>query len=241
MNFDPFGDFESRGYLRNYAGEKDPRIVKDLEHRAFKANIRKALYQLATIAFLSYADVLSTHKILFEAIYPWAGQGRDQTAPNIAVRRGNVLFAHPIDAGKAVKYALKLGQDVDFMASKPGEVMSYLAHAHPVLDGNGRTILTVHTELAERAGISIDWSATNKTDYLSALGNNLLHPNSGTLDSYLAPFLRPAVGRASLAEHVVSTQGLAGGDYFPEVEYAQYSNMEVAEYVTQKYEPPKPS
>lgn len=37
MTFDPFGDFESRGYLRNSLGEKDMAIVKDAEHIAFGA------------------------------------------------------------------------------------------------------------------------------------------------------------------------------------------------------------
>lgn len=35
MTFDPFGDFETRGYLRNFAGEKNPEFVKRLEHEAF--------------------------------------------------------------------------------------------------------------------------------------------------------------------------------------------------------------
>ena len=226
MNFDPFNDFETRGYLRNYAAEKDPRLVRDFEHRAFTANIRKALDRLSEIDALTYADVLGVHKILFDAVYPWAGLARAQTAPHIAVSRGHILFAHPDAAQRAVEYALKLGQDVAFMASKPGEVMSYFAHAHPFLDGNGRTILTVHTELAQRAGISVDWAATNKSDYLIALTDDLLRPDAGILDAYLAPFLRPAVGRASLAQHVVGTQGLSGGDYFPEVEYAQYSQAD---------------
>jgi cell filamentation protein len=32
MPFDPFGDFATRGYLRNFAGEKDPEAIKHLEH-----------------------------------------------------------------------------------------------------------------------------------------------------------------------------------------------------------------
>lgn len=31
MTFDPFGDFETQGYLRNLAKEKDPDIVRRLE------------------------------------------------------------------------------------------------------------------------------------------------------------------------------------------------------------------
>jgi cell filamentation protein len=85
------------------------------------------------------------------------------------VSKGRVLFAHPNDAEAAVTYGLKLGSEKEMMAEKPGEVMGYLAYGHPFLDGNGRTIMVVHAELAERAGISIDWTATAKAAYLNAL------------------------------------------------------------------------
>jgi hypothetical protein len=35
VTFDPFGDFESRGYLRNVEQEKDLDIVRGLEHVSF--------------------------------------------------------------------------------------------------------------------------------------------------------------------------------------------------------------
>jgi hypothetical protein len=102
MSFDPFGDFETRGYLRNVFGEKDPDIIKHLEHSAFVAGIAEASTHLASICRLSYGDVLHTHEILFRDLYPWAGQDRMQTAPEIAVSKGPVLFAHPRDAKAAV-------------------------------------------------------------------------------------------------------------------------------------------
>lgn len=208
MIFDPFNDFETRGYLRNLLGEKDPVIVKHLEHSSFIAGVSEAFKYLSAIQNLSYRDVLHTHKLLFGDMYPWAGQGRAQTAPDIAVSKGNVLFAHPKDAQAAVEYGLKIGSDKSFMAEKPGEVMGYLAYGHPFLDGNGRTIMVIHTELAQRAGISIDWAATSKVDYLTALTQEIEAPGAGHLDAYLKPFLREAIGVERLAGHVVSTRGL---------------------------------
>ncbi len=163
MSFDPFGDFETRGYLRNVFGEKDPDIIKHLEHSAFVAGIAEASKHLASISRLSYGDVLRTHEILFRDLYPWAGQDRMRTVPEIAVSKGPVLFAHPRDAKAAVEYGLKLGSDVPAMKARPGEVMGYLAFGHPFLDGNGRTIMVVHAELAERAGFSIEWTATRSS------------------------------------------------------------------------------
>jgi len=210
VSFDPFNDFDSRGYLRNAFGEKDPDIIKHLEHRSFVAGISKAFGHLGSIPYLTYRDVLQVHQILFGSVYPWAGQDRRQTAPDIAVSKGSVLFAHPNDAEAAVSYALNLGTDKSALAAKPGEVLGYLAYGHPFLDGNGRTIMVVHTELANRAGISIDWAATSKTAYLNALTQEIERPGAGHLDNYLRPFLREAVGMERLAEHVLTARGLDG-------------------------------
>lgn len=210
MTFDPFHDFETRGYLRNVFGEKDPEIIQHLEHSSFVEGVDGAFKHLSRASQLAYQDVLETHKALFGDIYPWAGQDRSQIAPDIAVTRGSVLFAHPNDARIAVDHALRMGQDKAFMASKPGEVMGYFAYGHPFLDGNGRTIMVVHTELAERAGISVDWAATNKAEYLTALTRELDSPGKGHLDAYLKPFVGPAIGRDRLVGNVAGAPGLDG-------------------------------
>jgi len=97
------------------------------------------------------------------------------------------------------------------MKQRPGEVMGYLAYGHPFLDGNGRTIMVVRAVMAERASISIDWSATDKSDYLAALTKEIDHPGRGHLDAYLKPFVRDAVGEPWLAAELVKVPGLDGG------------------------------
>ena len=77
------------------AGLHDPAAVREFEHRAFLAKPDRAFRNLAQSEHLTYRDVLDTHKTLFETVYPWAGQDRMQTAPDIAVSKGDVLFAHP--------------------------------------------------------------------------------------------------------------------------------------------------
>jgi cell filamentation protein len=210
MTFDPFGDFESRGYLRNIAGLRDSRAVKEFEHRAFLEKLPEAVAQLEQVKRLSYRDVLETHRILFEEVYPWAGQDRAATAPHIAIARGgrNDLFAHPQSAGAAIDYALKLGQDPAVMAGRPGEVMGHLAYGHPFLDGNGRTLLVVHNALAHRAGFAIDWTKTSKDAYLDALTQELDRPGRGALDSYLKPFVTPATSRDQAVRDLSSVRSL---------------------------------
>jgi cell filamentation protein len=211
VTFDPFGDFEARGYLRNVARAKDPAVVRRLQHNSFLTGIDAALDHLRGPGPLSYADVLQTHKTLFEGVFPWAGEDRLANAAHLFVRKGTVLFAHPNDIRKAIDYALQKGQDETFMRQKPGEVMGYLAYAHPFLDGNGRTIMLVHAELARRAGFGIDWGATGKDDYLSALTAELDGPGQGKLDQYLKPFIQDGAA-ASVAEAIKAAPGLDGNN-----------------------------
>jgi cell filamentation protein len=210
VTFDPFGDFETRGYLRNLANEKNYDIVRRLEHSSFVTGLDEAFQQLNKVKELSYPDVLSTHKTLFDAVYPWAGEDRMTTLPDSAVVKGEVQFAHPRDIRAAVDYALRNGQNKVFIADKPGEIMGYLAYGHPFLDGNGRTIMVVHTVLAQRAGFSIDWASSSKTDYLAALTKEIDAPGKGHLDAYLEPFKRKAVAYDQLAAQVVRAPGLDG-------------------------------
>jgi cell filamentation protein len=41
--FDPFGDFATEGYLRNFDKEKDPEIVKIAEHELFREQMRLSI------------------------------------------------------------------------------------------------------------------------------------------------------------------------------------------------------
>lgn len=65
MIFDPFGDFETAGYLQNSLKLKDPTEVKESEHLAFEASIEDALAYLAKKKTIDFKSVLKTHEILF--------------------------------------------------------------------------------------------------------------------------------------------------------------------------------
>ena len=214
MTFDPFGDFEKHGYLRNIARTKDSRIVRQMEHASFTTGLDAAFAKLTSREHLSYDDILGTHKILFDAVYPWAGQDRLTTAPHLVVSKGGdrekISFAYPQDIRRAIDYGLDHGQDKTFMTAKPGEIMGYFAHGHPFLDGNGRTIMVVHCVLAQRAGFSIDWAATTKNDYLAALTKELDSPHKGHLDAYLSRFIKSAIRPDAFAASIAAAPGLDG-------------------------------
>jgi cell filamentation protein len=210
VTFDPFGDFGVEGYLRNFEKEKDLAIVKRAENASFTTGLDEAFAALASAKVLVYDDVLKTHGILFGAVYPWAGQDRTQTAPKLTIKKGPIIFANASEIRAAVEFALRKGQDKHYMKARPGEIMGYLAYGHPFLDGNGRTIMTVHSVLAQRAGFSIDWSATTKDAYLDALTKEIENPPKGHLDAYLKPFMRDPVATEKLATAIVRTPGLDG-------------------------------
>ncbi|WP_218833896.1 hypothetical protein [Serratia fonticola] len=57
--FDPFGDYETAGYLRNIEGIKDLDELKRQEHVFFEANLEKALSYLHAIkGKLTYSNFL---------------------------------------------------------------------------------------------------------------------------------------------------------------------------------------
>ena len=188
--FDPFGDYETRGYLRNFEGLKRMDEVKVLEHTFFEANLEDAFHFLGAVKGpLTYKHFLKVHHVLFSDFYPWAGQDRLQLGVGQFVEKGNFQFEEASLAQRAVEWGLQLGNDPAVLAKKPGMVMGQFAWGHPFLDGNGRTLLLVHSELCRRAGFSILWHRTAKSDYLLALTQEIANPQLGVLDRYLQAFV----------------------------------------------------
>lgn len=218
MTFDPFGDFDSAGYLQNTLQLKEPEEVKRAEHLAFEASIENALNDLAQTETIDYPSVLRVHEILFSDFYPWAGKDRNELVPHLAVFKGSqdnprhTAFGQPGDIRRAVEYALHLANNRQRFRERPGEVMGLFAFAHPFLDGNGRTILLVFMELAFRAGFAIDWSQTSKNEYLKALSDEIGEPAKRHLDRYLEPFVVDITNRDDWPAIIGGIKGLDGLD-----------------------------
>ena len=226
--FDPFKDFEQAGYLRNRYREKDPKIVQELEHQLFRAGLDEAIAHLAKRRNLGYEDFLEVHRILFSAFYPWAGQDRAAMAPDIAVTQAGTWFSHPLDTRRAVEAGLQIARDKRQLRQRLGEVMGLFAYGHPFLDGNGRTMLVVHSELCHRAGFCIEWQRTRKTDYLAALSEEIASPGRGILDGYLRPFVGDHQERAWWGGAIGTLPGLDGRGTEDTVE-GEYSDAEVSQ------------
>jgi len=191
---DPFGDYETAGYLRNSYQEKDLRVVGRLETAAFEQEIIPTVRFLRRLPTLRYEHITETHQMLFSSLYPWAGQDRSVTTPDIAITKAGykTLFAHPGAVQRAAEHALNLGQNTAYLRAHPGEVFGYLAHAHPFLEGNGRTILTVFADLSRRANFHVEWEAIDKDQFLETLTRELLEPGK-ILDDLVLPYFREGV------------------------------------------------
>ncbi len=208
--FDPFGDYATAGYLRNVAAEKDLSLVKRAEHQLFRAQLPKALDYLQSRKRIEYSDYLRVHHILFGGLYPWAGQDRAQVLPDQAIVKGDVYFCHPLSCHLAVDQGLSLAQERQRIATQPGLIMGMFAYGHPFLDGNGRTMLVVHSELCFRTNMSVDWTQTQKVPYLRALTQELEDPKAGYLDDYLRPFIGKQIPHHQWQLAVSELPGLDG-------------------------------
>ena len=226
--FDPFGDYAQRGYLRNSAVEKDLEIIKIVEHELFRAQLPAALRFLADRKKIQYADFLEVHHILFSALYPWAGKDRKMVLPDRSVSKGEIYFCHPKDCQRAIEEGLAHAQDKKQMTVRPGFIMGMFAYGHPFLDGNGRVMLLVHSELCFRANMSIHWTHTDKVAYLEALTSEIEDPHAGSLDQYLLPFIGQQIPREQWLKAIAILPGLDGVNTGTD-RSAQYADPTVAE------------
>ncbi|CAI1092847.1 Fic family protein [Serratia sp. JSRIV001] len=209
--FDPFGDYETAGYLRNIEGIKDLDELKRQEHVFFEANLEEALSYLHAIkGKLTYSNFLQVHRLLFGEFYPWAGQDRLMLGVGRLVSKGKrIQFEVSERCQHAIEWGLSKGNDAAILRRQPGTVMGIFAWGHPFLDGNGRTMLLVHSELCHRAGFSIDWGASQKNAYLKALTLEIENPQGKHLDNYLLPFCSKTRHK-DLLQHLMSLSGLDG-------------------------------
>jgi len=81
--------------------------------------------------------------------------------------------------------------------------LANLAHAHPFLEGNGRTILTVYAEFCRRGGFHIKWEDIDKDTFLRTLTDELLKPGSG-MNELLLRYVQP--GALSIMRAVEAAQ-----------------------------------
>lgn len=216
--FDPFGDYQINGYLRNNQKETDLIIVKTLEQMVFEQNIDKAINYIAKVTTITDKNLFQVHKILFKDLYPWAGTDRyslesqKQIQKNTIILKGSLAFLPADRIHNSLQYIFKSASSSKNMLNKPGTILGELALAHPFLDGNGRTFLIVFNELCRRANFSIDWSKTNKQDYLTSLTEEIKNPTKNSLNIYLLQFKTTVMSKKEIKTSIQTIRGLDSSD-----------------------------
>ncbi|MGY3563960.1 hypothetical protein ACVWXP_007285 [Bradyrhizobium sp. USDA 4463] len=89
-----------------------------------------------------------------------------------------------------------------------------LAFAHPFLDGNGRTLMVVHAVLANRGGISFDWSATDKTAFLDVT-KRIKYPGKGHPRHLSGALIQKTDPGGNLAAEILKALGFDVGKRAP--------------------------
>lgn len=179
--FDPFGDYDTRGYLQNFYALKRGAKLDSLEQIELGSSLPSALSFLSKEDIPDYNSVLKVHNILFQKIYPWAGKDRLNLDLARYVSKGDTYFAPSYQTKMAFEYAMR--------QKTFGKKLGQLAYSHPFLDGNGRALFAFFDDHLRRNGALLDWASLKKDDFLRALDAQLNDPESEALDSFLDPFL----------------------------------------------------
>ena len=137
--------------------------MKDLDIKSLAK--AKALFETGDINAIevgSFKGLQQIHEYLFNDLYNFAGEVRQQN-----ISKGNFRFANAL-------YLVEALNKIEKMPEKTFEeiISKYVEMnvAHPFMEGNGRsTRIWLDLILKKNLGVVVDWQKVNKTSYLQAM------------------------------------------------------------------------
>ncbi|MFQ7481189.1 MAG: protein adenylyltransferase Fic [Parasutterella excrementihominis] len=137
--------------------------MKDLDIKSLAK--AKALFETGDINAIevgSFKGLQQIHEYLFNGLYNFAGEVRQQN-----ISKGNFRFANAL-------YLVEALNKIEKMPEKTFEeiISKYVEMnvAHPFMEGNGRsTRIWLDLILKKNLGVVVDWQKVNKTSYLQAM------------------------------------------------------------------------
>ena len=200
---DPYIDSES-GLLLNTLGIKDANKLRLAEADYSSLGLMTLLRSEFQLSY-EPKDFRHIHRVLFGAIYPWAGEFR-----KIEIKKASdfdsPIFMPLANIDNALRITLAsvyneedrlVGLDDDEFISKLARFFNDVNYIHPFREGNGRTQRVFWSLVAAQGGRRIDWPliAGRELDYASeaARTNDDLRPLErlfGHSISYLMPTMR---------------------------------------------------
>ncbi len=122
-----------------------------------------------------FEHLAKIHYAIFKDLYDHAGKLRDETdywAKSFNDKE-TTIFAHASQAKKIiddVAYNIKnknylIGYDKESFVKEFTEAFAQVNHAHPFVDGNGRSTRVLFSQLADNAGFDFDVSNIDKDEW----------------------------------------------------------------------------
>ena len=168
---DPYVDV-STGVLRNLLGVRNTEELELAEARIVSIAITKLVSRIHPVPTdLTFEFFLVIHKRLFGAIYDWAGQLR-----TVEVSKGTTSFARAEYLQVNLQALFQqLATDEYCASDSKEEFIEKLAYyyselnvLHPFREGNGRTIRTFLSLLADCHGYYIAWGYMTAAENIQA-------------------------------------------------------------------------
>ena len=124
---------------------------------------------------LDFSYIKKLHKFLFGDIYDWAGETRI-----IDISKGNIFCQHELIEVNAEALMNELNAEgylvnSDSITEKLAYFLGDLNSIHPFREGNGRVQRLFITELARRAGYSLDFSGITPMEMIIASDEAFRH------------------------------------------------------------------
>lgn len=121
----------------------------------------------------------SIHKYIFQDIYPFAGQIREEDIAKDQFSFAKALYIE--DSAKHLFHQLAKEQYFKGLGSrefaeKAADLMAEINVLHPFREGNGRTQREFIRELALQAGHSLSWSRVDQKELLQASIRSITNP-----------------------------------------------------------------
>ena len=168
---DPYLD-EKTGVLRNLLGKTTSESLEAAEADIVWSEISIILHQTdLTFTDLTLDLFLGLHKQLFSSIYDWAGQLR-----TVEISKGTTSFARALHIRSSLEMLFRQFATDDYVAANSNEqLVEKLAYyygelnvIHPFREGNGRTIRTFLSLVADCQGYYIAWDEMDFAENIQA-------------------------------------------------------------------------
>ncbi|WP_087019643.1 Fic/DOC family protein [Thaumasiovibrio subtropicus] len=155
--------------LINHLNIRDADLLAEAEVEFVRLRYMDYVSEVNALEDFTMAHFLFLHQVLFQDVYPWAGQPRD-----VDISKGGTRFCScqfiSTELTRQLKRlpALRDCMDRDAVVTLSADVFCEINAIHPFREGNGRSTRFFFEELLFVAGYEIVWPSISKEDWIVA-------------------------------------------------------------------------